>query len=285
MNAGSAVAPVVFMLALGFLARKKSILSEEQNAGVKKLIFSILLPILVFNATFTMSVDAKYVGISLSMFLLQCVTLALGFLLFRLLKVSYAHLSPWLMTTIEGGNAFYPLYISLVGTGYASYFVLLDVPGIFMIFLVIPLLLAHKNGSGTSRRDMLRSIFANPIVCALAAGLFLNLTGLSGRFMATSVYPVYETLASVATAPIAPLILFTLGYSLRIRREYLSPMLKTLAVRLGLMACGALLLFAVFPWIAADLPPEDRRNPLPRLSSGLCCAHHPGRSLPGRRRR
>ena len=252
MEAFNAILPVVFMLGLGFFARKKNILNEEHNAGIKKLIFSLLLPILVFNATFTMSIEAKYMQIMLFMFALQCITLALGCGVFRAMKSDYAHLSPYLMTTIEGGNAFYPLYISLVGAGFSSYFVLLDIPGIFMIFLVIPLILARITSGKASFSGMLRSIYTNPIVCALLAGILLNLSGAAGAFLKTPLGPAYQALASTATAPIAPLILFTLGCSFRIGRGNLAPMVKTLLVRLVMMVLATCAAFALFPWALED---------------------------------
>ena len=253
MNAASAIAPVIFMLALGFFAKRFKIISDEQNGGIKKLIFSILLPILVFNATFTMSVAPEYMKISGFMFGLQCVTLLLGAIIFRFVKNDYSHISPYMMTTIEGGNAFYPLYISLVGTGFSSYFVLLDVPGIFMIFLVIPLVLARRTAGGTSAKQMLKNIYTNPIVCALLSGIILNLTGVTKLFMQTPVFPVYEALASTATTPIGALILFTLGHSLTIEKENLAPMIVTIIIRIVLMGGVIALAFALFPWILSDL--------------------------------
>lgn len=251
MEAFSAILPVIFMLALGWCARRAGVLSETQNAGLKKLIFSILLPILVFNATFTLSVDARYMHLTGFMFVFQCATLALGFLIFRRGK-SFAHLSPWMMTTVEGGNAFYPLYNALVGSGFSSYFVLLDIPGIFIVFLVIPLLLAKMGGGRTSWRELLRSVYTNPVICALLAGLILNLAGISGKLMDTAAGSIYEGVISTATAPIAPLILFTLGYSFRIGRGSLLPMLGTLAARLVMMGCGIGAAFVFFPWIGAE---------------------------------
>lgn len=252
MDAFNAILPVVFMLGLGFFARKMRILSEEHNAGIKKLIFSILLPILVFNATFTMSIDPRYMQIMLFMFALQCALLALGYGVFRLVKTDYSHVAPYLMTTIEGGNAFYPLYIGLVGTGFTSYFVLLDIPGIFMIFLVIPLILARITSGRASLSGMLRSIYTNPIVCCLILGILLNVTGIAGLFLKTPLGGAYSALASTATGPIAPLILFTLGYSFRIGKGSLAPMMKTLIVRLAMMGCAIAAAFLIFPWIQQD---------------------------------
>ena len=252
MEAINAIIPVIFMLALGFFVRRKGILSSEHNAGLKKLIFSLLLPILVFNATFTLSVDSRYLQLTLLMCVLQCVTLALGFAVFRLLRGEAAHLSPYMMTTIEGGNAFYPLYTALVGAGFSSYFVLLDVPGIFIVFLLIPLLLAKFTSGRASLKAMLRSVYTNPVICALLAGMALNLLGVSKLFMATRAYESYAALVSTATAPIAPLILFTLGYSISIGRGKLAAMFKTLIVRLILMGLGILAAFVLFPWIKSD---------------------------------
>ena len=252
MNSVKVIIPVVFMLGLGFFARKKNILSAEHNAGLKKLIFSILLPILVFNAAFTLSVDPKYMLLMGYMFGLQCLMLALGFVFARVFRGEYAHVSPYLMTTIEGGNAFYPLYLSLVGAGFTSYYVLLDVPGIFMIFLVIPLLMARVTSTGASAGQMVKSAFTNPVIVMLLLGLLLNITGMAKLFMATPVYPAYEALANTATSPIAPLILFTLGYSFSIGRDNLGAIAKTLVVRLILMALGVGLAFVLFPWILQD---------------------------------
>lgn len=254
MNAVNAIIPVVFMLALGYFARKKNILSVAQNAGLKKLIFSILLPILVFNAAFTMSIEGKYIQLMGYMFALQLVSIALGFAVFSLRKKEYSHLSPYLMTTIEGGNAFYPLYISLVGTAYTSYFVLLDVPGIFMIFLVIPLLMAKITSQGMRPAEMIKSVYTNPIICALVGGLVLNLTGAANAFAKTPIFSAYQALVGSATAPIGPLILFTLGHSFSIGRDNMGAMLKTLLVRLVLMGGGAALAFVLFPWILQDAP-------------------------------
>lgn len=252
MEAVNAIIPVIFMLALGWLARRMQILSAEHNAGLKKLIFSILLPILVFNATFTLSVDARYMQLTAFMLVLQCVTLALGFFVFRLLKSDYSHLSPYMMTTIEGGNAFYPLYIGLVGAGFSSYFVLLDIPGIFVVFLIIPLLLAKLGTGRASLKEMLRNVYTNPVIVGLLAGLLLNVLGISKLLAATKAYEAYSALVSAATAPIAPLILFTLGYSFSIGRGNLLPMVKTLIVRLLLMGAGIAAAFVLFPWIRAD---------------------------------
>jgi len=253
MNAASAIVPVVFMLGLGYFTRVGRIISGEQNAGVKKLIFSLLLPILVFNATFTMDVDAKYIQVTGYMFLLHCLALALGAVIFRRLRTEYSHISPWLMTTIEGGNAFYPLYTSLVGAGFSSYFVLLDVPGIFVVFLVFPLVMARITSEKAGISGSLKSLVHNPVICGLVAGILLNVTGVAQVFMKTAAFEVYESLISVATAPIAPLILFTLGYAFGIGREDLFPMVITLVVRLVLMGLGIAGAFALFPWILEDM--------------------------------
>ena len=126
------------------------------------------------------------------------------------------------------------------------------IPGIFVVFLIIPLLLAKLGTGRASLKEMLRNVYTNPVIVGLLAGLLLNVLGISKLLAATKAYEAYSALVSAATAPIAPLILFTLGYSFSIGRGNLLPMVKTLIVRLLLMGAGIAAAFVLFPWIRAD---------------------------------
>ena len=47
------VLPIVLMLLLGMLCRKKNILSPEGLAGIRSVVGDICLPVVLFNAFFT----------------------------------------------------------------------------------------------------------------------------------------------------------------------------------------------------------------------------------------
>jgi len=53
MKAVEALFPVFFMLFLGLLARKRQWITFAQNEGAKKLVFTILFPLLVYKVLVT----------------------------------------------------------------------------------------------------------------------------------------------------------------------------------------------------------------------------------------
>ena len=53
------ILPVIFMLALGKVFREKHFLTEEQIAGMKKLVSQLMLPIVIFNALITSTFTTK----------------------------------------------------------------------------------------------------------------------------------------------------------------------------------------------------------------------------------
>ena len=55
------------------------------------------------------------------------------------------HISPYLLTTCEGGNVALPLYTSIVGVAYASNTVIYDIAGTVIAFIIILYLLLKRH--------------------------------------------------------------------------------------------------------------------------------------------
>jgi len=55
----------------------------------------------------------------------------------------FAHLSPYMLVSCEGGNVALPLYISLVGTAHIMNIVVFDMAGILINFGRLPILVAR----------------------------------------------------------------------------------------------------------------------------------------------
>ena len=61
MQAIQTLFPVFIMIGLGVVSRIRGWLTPEQKEGAKNLAFSVLFPVLIFNAIFTSQLKAEYV--------------------------------------------------------------------------------------------------------------------------------------------------------------------------------------------------------------------------------
>ena len=177
MSALSTLFPVFFMIILGMIARIKNFISPKQKEGANHIVFNVLFPILIFNVLFTAKIEAS--AILIVLYVLAAFTLAmiLGKFISKFTGKEMGHISPYLLTTCEGGNVALPLYTSIVGVAYASNTVIYDIAGTVIAFIIIPVLVAKKTSGNTSTKELLKTIFTNSFVIAVMLGIVLNVLG------------------------------------------------------------------------------------------------------------
>lgn len=210
------LAPIFFMAGLGWLARTRKWITPAQKDGANQIVFGLLFPIMVFNLLASSTLQPSIAGIVAVILICYCVFYFLGKTLLRRLFGPYATISPFLLTTAEGGNFALPLFLSIVGTQSPSAGdpMLLDLAGVAFCFLIIPLLLPGYTDKKASGREIVQSIIHSPMVIAAFSGLFLNVTGLYAWMQQTSWFGLYSQIMSTITAAILPLILFIIGFNL-----------------------------------------------------------------------
>ena len=177
MNALSTLFPVFFMIILGMIARIKGFISPEQKEGANHIVFNVLFPILIFNVLFTAKIESSAILIVLYVLIVFTLALVLGKCIAKFTGKEVGHISPYLLTTCEGGNVALPLYTSIVGVAYASNTVIFDIAGTVIAFIIIPILVAKQTSGNTSTKELLKTIFTNSFVIAVMLGLVLNLLG------------------------------------------------------------------------------------------------------------
>ena len=101
------------------------------------------------------------------------------------------HISPYLLTTCEGGNVALPLYTSIVGVAYASNTVIYDIAGTVIAIIIIPVLVAKKTSGNTSTKELLKTIFTNSFVIAVMLGIILNVLGVYDLLSQTAFIDLY----------------------------------------------------------------------------------------------
>lgn len=97
---------------------------------------------MVFNAVFTNRIDPKMFPLIVVVFFIHLMSMTVRKWINKFLPDSFSHLSHYLWATMAGGNICFPLYASLVGASYIGNIIVLDIAGIFIIFLIIPILIS-----------------------------------------------------------------------------------------------------------------------------------------------
>ncbi len=242
MAALTTLLPVFAMLALGFVSRIMGWVTPEQKAGANDILFGILFPVLIFNLLATAQLSMSVLPLILYVLAMYMVAiLVIGPLTAKFTGEKNAHFSKFLLATSEGGNVALPLFLSVVAG--ASNTVIYDIASTVIAFIVVPIMVARAASGGASAGKLLVSIVTNPFIIAVALGILLNLTGLYGALLASPFGAPWSATISMITSPIVGLILFCLGYDLKVDKDTLGPILKLGAVRL---AWGAVILVGLF---------------------------------------
>ena len=234
MKAVEALFPVFFMLFLGLLARKRQWITFAQNEGAKKLVFTILFPLLVYKVLVTSELKSTFLIQIIYMDIIWMIVLFIGFKITPFTGKKFAHISPYLLVTCEGGNVALPLYISIVGAAHAVNIVTFDVAGILINFGVLPILVTKKVVGQVEWKELLKKIFTSSFMVSVIGGVFMNLTGLHKMIMSMGLESTFNSTMKLVITPITGIILFTLGYELKFEKEMISSLVRLALVRLVL---------------------------------------------------
>ena len=252
MKAIETIFPVFFMIFLGLLSRIKGWITPEQKEGANKIVFNVLFPIMIFNVIFTSHIEAEAFSTVVCVFIAFSLAIIIGYVLRNMTGKKWSQFSPFLLTTNEGGNVAFPLYTSIVGMAYAKNTVIFDIAGTIIAFIIIPICVEKMTSESPDIKVLIKRILSNSFVIAVALGLVLNFTGFYKYLMTTSLGSVYTNTISQATAPIVGMILFIIGYNLKIKKDMISSLLKLLSISFIIYSCIIAGFFILFPSLMSD---------------------------------
>ena len=251
MKAVEVLFPVFFMMFLGFLSRKYSWIKPEQNEGAKKIVFNILFPLLVYHVLAESKISESFVPQIIFVDALWIIIYIVGKLIVGKGGKS-AKISPFLLLTCEGGNVALPLYLSMVAKSNAVNILTFDVAGILINFGLLPILVTRELSEKADIRVLLKRIILSPFMLAVIFGIVSNMTGVQGHLINSELGSVYTSTIDMVITPITGIILFTLGYELKMEKSLLLPLLKLGIIRI----CGCVVIiigfFIFFPTYMAD---------------------------------
>ena len=168
--------PVFLALGLGMLCRSLKFLSREGIDALKKVVLNITLPAVLLNAFATTEYSISTAVLPVSMFLVCCLALALGFGLVKLFR-GKSKLAPFIASGFEAGMLGYALFSLLFPEESVSRFAILDLGQTLFVFTLYKILLSGKKSLKAIASDMVKT----PILWAVLAGVILGATGLYGK--------------------------------------------------------------------------------------------------------
>jgi malonate transporter and related proteins len=231
----AALAPVFSAILVGWSLRFGNLVPETAWAGVNRLVYMVLSPTFIFTEIVRADLrfeDASFVAAGLAGFALAGLT---GFLL----KPIAGRDGPAFASAHQGvvrWNTFVILAASasLLGTPGAALIALLMAPSIPLVnVMTVSVHARWGHGQNPSLGGVLRSLAVNPLIIACAAGLAVNLSGLTPPPAAA------DTLSLIGRGALG-VSLMCVGAGLDLKAIAARPVLMTAAVFLKLVATPAI---------------------------------------------
>lgn len=228
------VLPVLLMILIGMLCRRRKQISREGVNALKNVVVSITLPAVLLKAFATTRYTFMDIVIPLLMFAVCLIAWALGKAAGRALRLG-SRFVPFLTTGFEAGMLGYALFNMLYGASRTAEFARIDLGQVLFVFTLYKVLLGMEGHERADMGRLLKEMVLSPIIIAIAAGVLLGATGLYQVLVPSGVSGVFDACADFVAAPTSAIILLTIGYDLVLGDIPWASTAKVVALRFAIM--------------------------------------------------
>ena len=232
------IVPIFAAIFLGYIARRKQLMTAEENRGLQQFVMKFGLPCVVFNSCLTANMGVESLS---SMALTLPVVVGGTFWAFWARKKKYPYFNlPQLFCAQETGMLGIPLTIILFGVDQAYRMGVLDLTQAVTAYPVIALL---SSGAETDIRvgQLVKKILTSPLLVMSMLGLALNLSGI-GRWMdAVGIGGILTDSTGFLGQPISAMMIFSVGYNFSLDKDCRKDIMQISAIHFGYYALGGLL--------------------------------------------
>ena len=232
LDAFSRVLPVLLLVGLGAVFRRRGFLSPAAIDGLRKLVLNVTLPAALFLAFLNTELEAKYAVIVISVF---------GACLLVLLVSPYvrprvgvrSEAMPSLMAGFEAGMIGYALYAAIFGQAELSRFAIVDLGQVlFVFFILAPVVMRWASGRTPALTETVTAFVRTPVIIAIVAGVAGSVLGLAEPMESNALSSAGLATLAMLAAVTTPAIAIVIGYSTSFSAGSLRDPARTLAVRL-----------------------------------------------------
>ena len=280
------VVPILVCIGLGFLARKKELLTPEQTGGIQQFVLKFCIPPVLFNSCLEAKIGPENLT---TMVMLLPVLLLSSLWAFRARKKKFHyHNFPMLFAAHETGMIGLPLCIILFGASEAYRMGILDMTQ-GLISIPVMVILASDTGKGASIGTIIKKVLLSPMLIMSVLGFALGLSGAMAKLDIIGVGGIIRESTGFLAQPVSAAMLFSIGFNFSLRGENRKEVFKIAGIgfTFSVIAClvmqGVLCLVpdvdAMTRWVvllycalpASFLAPSLSRNETESvLTSGVC---------------
>lgn len=230
------VLPVIFLIILGHILKRFSIIGQKTIDDLKKMVVNITLPASLFLAFADTAFQPKYLLIVLAVFASCTIMLLLAGVIRKPLNIKNEYW-PSLFAGFETGMMGYSIYVAVYGAGEMYKLAIMDLGQVTFVFFVLVSVLRRINGESIGVSGLIKTFLKSPVILSILFGIIAGLIGLPSLLAINAAgSAVLETLSIIGSLTM-PLICMVIGYELKLDRANLfKPFFTALSRILVLLA-------------------------------------------------
>lgn len=232
---------ILALIIIGYLSKTVGLLRTEYAGILNKMIVYFFLPAFIFQAVKGSDLSFRIFNISLLALIVTLFSLSIAYLVGRMINFERGIFGAFLLAATVGNTGYlgFPLTQQLFGSDNVVKAVFYDIFGTVLFIFTIGLYIAETFGENEIKRSKLKEIITFPPLIAVVIGLFFQ----NIRFP-----ELISTIISFLAAPTIPLIMFSIGLSLKfsIERRYIKPIIGVVIIKMIVAPAVAIILGRTF---------------------------------------
>ena len=253
MAVAEVVLPIFAAVFLGMYARRKNMMTVQQNQGLQQFVMQFGLPCVLFNSTLTASIGAEAL---VSMALVFPVILGSALWAFQARKKQFPyHNLPMLFSAQESGMLGIPLYMTLFGAAQAYRMGVLDL-GQQLVAIPTIAILAASAGENPTLKEIVRKVLCSPFLVMSIAGLALNLSDAAAAMAQIGLLDVITEVTGFIAQPVSAVMLFSVGFNFVLSDGNKEAIRRISIIHLTMFALAGLVMQAILllvPGVVAEM--------------------------------
>ena len=245
-----AIMPVIVMLLIGMILRKRKAITDKGIEGLQLLVMNVMLPTALFSNFYKTSLNASELIFPLTMFVVVVAGIFLGKLICRLCHEEDKTL-PFMLSGYEAGMLGFALMAILAGN--IKTFAMLDIGHDFAIFTVYLAMLKMENGQKQNIKDALIGIITTPVLVGIILGIIFGVTGIGTAIGETALGPVIDAVCDFVSAPTSAVILVVIGYRMYFKGLKWNRVLKVAGIRIAMQIVFATIILIIYKIVGGEL--------------------------------